>query len=172
MNINDQFPSKWLKASDLQGDTPVTMSHITTETVSDDQLPVLYFQGAQKGLVLNKTNANSISSVYGPETDGWMGKQMVLVSAWTDYQGQRVACIRLNPPQQQMQTAVMHQDGQVQQQPAQPNVGFVPNLSTGQGQQTPAASIFTQPGGQPGPQQIDERNPPPAGKAIDDEIPF
>lgn len=168
MNINDQFPSKWLKASDLQGDTVVTMSHITTETVGDNQLPVLYFQGAQKGLVLNKTNANSISQIYGPETDGWVGRQMVMVSAFTDFQGQRTSCIRLNPPQPVTAPAV----------PA-PNT-----MSTAQGQQTPANGP-SQPIGQPVGQQHDERNPPPVGQpagqpaaqtplgaAIDDEIPF
>ena len=59
MRISSAFPSKYLKAADLQDkQVTVRMSHVETETIGDDDRPVLYFQGKEKGLVLNKTNAN------------------------------------------------------------------------------------------------------------------
>lgn len=99
MNINEAFPSNYIKASDLQGGSPtVTMSHVTTEKMGDDHKLVLYFQGKEKGFVLNKTNANNIASLYGEETDDWHGKKVTLVVAWVDFQGKSVEAIRVRPP--------------------------------------------------------------------------
>lgn len=99
MNINEAFPSNYLKSSDLQGSTPtVTMSHVTTEKMGDDTKLVLYFHGKEKGMVLNKTNANNIASLYGPETEDWQGKKIMLAVAWVDFQGRSVEALRVRPP--------------------------------------------------------------------------
>ena len=46
MKISSAFPSKYLKAADLQGkQVTVVMSHVTMETIGDDERPVLYFKG-------------------------------------------------------------------------------------------------------------------------------
>lgn len=109
MNINDAFPSNYLKSSDLKGGTPtVTMSHVVSEQMGDDRKLVLYFQGKEKGMVLNKTNANNIANIYGPETEGWQGKKVMLAVAWVDFQGRSVEAIRVRPPQ--------HQPSQAEQQ--------------------------------------------------------
>ncbi|MDJ0512778.1 MAG: hypothetical protein QNJ62_04975 [Methyloceanibacter sp.] len=102
MNINDTFPSKYLKASDLQGrDVNVTMSRVVMEDVGDDHRPIVYFEGKQKGLVLNKTNANTIAGMYGPETEVWPGKPITLFPTQVDFQGKATEAIRvrLRPPQ-------------------------------------------------------------------------
>ena len=81
MNINEAFPSKYLKAADIKGHPPVSVviSHYTMEKVGDDDTkPVLYFQGKKKGLVLNMTNANMIAHTHGPEFDGWINKTILL----------------------------------------------------------------------------------------------
>jgi len=97
MNINDVYPSKYLKASDLQGkEITVTMDRVEEESVGQDgdTKPVLYFQGKQKGIVLNKTNSNNIMGAYGAETDNWSGKQIVLYSTYVDFAGKSVEAIR------------------------------------------------------------------------------
>jgi arabinogalactan endo-1,4-beta-galactosidase len=95
MRISTAFPSKFLKAADLQGrQVKAVMSHVETETIGDDNRPVLYFQNKEKGLVLNKTNANSISAIYGDDTDDWRGGEIVLVEAMVDFQGKTMAAIR------------------------------------------------------------------------------
>lgn len=106
MNINDVFPSNYLKASDLQGrDATVTIANSAVEKIGTDNKLVLFFQGKQKGMVLNKTNAQTIAGVFGPETTGWYGRQITLMAVWTDYQGKQVQAIRVRPafpdPQQQ-----------------------------------------------------------------------
>lgn len=98
MNINDQFPSKFLKATDLNGSEPVvTIKDCIIETIGEDKRPVLYFAGKEKGVVLNKTNATNISDAYGPDTDEWTGKKVVLFTSWVDFQGKSVESIRIRP---------------------------------------------------------------------------
>lgn len=100
MQIDSAYPSNYLKAADLNGqNVKVTISHISMEDVGGDPKPVLYFQGKEKGMVLNKTNANNIKEGYGGETDNWSGKEVVLFEAMVDFQGKTVPSIRIRLPQ-------------------------------------------------------------------------
>ena len=99
MQINEAFPSKYLKASDLQGrNVTVKMDRVEFEVISNDKKLILYFQGKQKGMVLNKTNANNISKIYGTDTDAWAGQEIVLFEAMVDFQGETVPAIRVKAP--------------------------------------------------------------------------
>lgn len=170
MNINSVFPSKYLKASDLQGRTVrVTISNVVVEKIGDDQRPVLYFQGKEKGVVLNKTNANTIANTYGPETDGWLGAPIELFSAMVDFAGKMTEAIRVRVPRPapaQAQTAV-HGWQQPQQQP-------VPMNGPPHGQHIPPGAAY-QPQ-QPAPAMQAGGNSAQANSslaaALDDEIPF
>lgn len=99
-NIHDAFPSKYLRASDLGTSTPtVTIANAVMETVGEDRRIVVYFVGKDKGLVLNKTNANAIADILGSEdTDHWLEGRIKLVKAKVDYQGKRVDAIRIEEP--------------------------------------------------------------------------
>jgi len=100
MRISGAFPSDYLKAADLQGRPFVlTVKSIIIDKIGDDQKPIVYFNETERGLVLNKTNANNISVIYGDETDMWVGKQIELYPATTDYQGRTVDCVRIRAPQ-------------------------------------------------------------------------
>ena len=96
MNINDTFPSDYLKAADLKGrKIKVTIESVEIKKLGDDTKPVVYFSGKDKGLVLNKTNAMVIASAYGPETDGWVGRPLHLYSAKVSFQGSMVDALRV-----------------------------------------------------------------------------
>jgi hypothetical protein len=98
MNVNEAFPSKFLKASDIGDAQPtVTMKEVVMEDIGEDRRPILYFVGKDKGVVLNKTNATNISAAYGPDTDDWTGKKVILFTAWVDFQGKSVEAIRIRP---------------------------------------------------------------------------
>jgi hypothetical protein len=98
MNINEAFPSNYLKAQDLQGrEVQVTISNVAMEKLGSDTRMILYFQGKQKGMVCNKTNAMNIAMMYGEDTDGWLGKSVTLFSAWVDFQGKSVQGLRVRP---------------------------------------------------------------------------
>lgn len=99
MNINGAFPSTYLKAADLEGkNVKVTIRSVILEEVGQDRKPILYFEGHEKGLVLNRTNSNTISDAYGPETDDWRGATIELFPAMVDFQGRSVEAIRVRVP--------------------------------------------------------------------------
>lgn len=101
MNIQEAFPSKYIKAADLNDqNVRVIMERVEMEDIGDDgDKPVLYFRGKEKGMVLNKTNSNNIAMVYGDETDDWLGREIILYPTMVDYQGRSVPAIRVRPPQ-------------------------------------------------------------------------
>jgi hypothetical protein len=100
MRISSAFPSEYLKAADLQGrNIRVVIGHVEMRDVGDDHKPVLFFQGKEKGLVLNKTNANNVALIYGDDTEEWTGKEVILFEATVDFQGRSVPAIRIRSPQ-------------------------------------------------------------------------
>ena len=98
-NINDAFPSNYLKASDLKGrSVVVVIDRVEFEPVGQkkDMKPILYFQGKTKGVVLNKTNATKIMALTDtPDTENWRGFAIVLYPTETSFQGDMVDCIRV-----------------------------------------------------------------------------
>ena len=100
MNINDAFPSKYLKASDLpeEGSQQFTIERIEIEEVGQEKTrkPVIYFEEDNKGLVCNKTNARTIAKVLGTEQfEEWAGKKINLYRAEVDFQGEMIEAIRV-----------------------------------------------------------------------------
>jgi hypothetical protein len=99
MNIDQAFPSQYLKASDLAGNQPiVTIERVEFEPVGQkkEMKPILYFAGKDKGMVLNKTNAKNIANLVGSgETDEWVGFRIKLYSANVEFQGESVESIRV-----------------------------------------------------------------------------
>ena len=150
MNINDAFPSKYLKAGDLKGQAHIlTIDRCVMEDVggqgSSEHKPVLYFRGTEKGVVLNKTNGGVVSYLYGPETEAWAGKQIEVYPDTVLFNNQMVPCIRLR---QHVPAA----GALAQPMPA-----------------APAAATPPQPAQD---QNFDERNPPPLEGDLDDSVPF
>jgi hypothetical protein len=100
MDINQVFPTKYLSAGDLQGKAvQVQIAHVVLEVVGNpaENLPVMYFHGKAKGVVLNKTNANAVAQAYGPDTDNWPGKLVEVFPSTTEFAGKIVDCIRMRP---------------------------------------------------------------------------
>ena len=157
MNIDEAYPSKYIKESDLQGQSRVlTIARVSVESLdqsSGETKPVVYFQGAQKGLVLNVTNKNVFVLLYGKETDNWTGRPIELYPSQTDFRGEVVACIRCRAP---------HAVGALGVAPvAAPLPAATPAAPATNGGHTPEVTApFKSPSEQT------------AAAAIDDEIPF
>lgn len=130
MNIEQAFPSNYIKAADLQGKTVnVTIARVLMEEIGQakDRKPVIYFDGKEKGLVLNRTNSNTIAQVYGQETDDWIGGELTLFTVMTDMQGRSVEAVRVRiPPRRPSQQ--------------QGGVGFAPNARDRARQEPPPAT--------------------------------
>lgn len=98
MHIDSLFPSKYLAAADLNGkDLVLTIDswEIDAVGIDEEQRPILHFKNAEKGMVLNRTNADTISAMYGPEVDDWVGKPITIYPTTTRYGKKTVACIRV-----------------------------------------------------------------------------
>ena len=98
MKMSGVFSSH-LKAEELGPGkrVTVTIDDVRMEKVGDEQKPVLYFVGKDKGLSLNKTNTNAIIDILGSDdSDDWAGKKIVLYTTKVDYQGKRVLAIRVD----------------------------------------------------------------------------
>jgi hypothetical protein len=103
MNIDQLYPSKFLRCSDLNGQPMrVTIAGLKREDVGGEAKVIVSFTNGVKALILNKTNAKAIAKVLGDETTGWRGKAITLVPAQVDFRGDIVDAIRVRavPPQQ------------------------------------------------------------------------
>jgi hypothetical protein len=105
-DLDDIFPSKYLKVADLKGQTRiVAIAGIEVSVIgqgaSAAQKPVMRLatpEGAAipKMFVANKTNCNQLAHDYGTRRiDGWIGRRMELIPSTTQFQGQVVPCIRV-----------------------------------------------------------------------------
>lgn len=102
MKSTDVFPSRYLKAEELDEDLTLTMERVELETMKtqkgeEQDKPVLYFAEVEKGLVLNKTNWGLIAKQHGDESDNWPGKQITLTVVDVDSFGDVVSAIRIKP---------------------------------------------------------------------------
>lgn len=115
MNINEAFPSKYLKAGDFPQPILLQMTLVAMEEMGSnpkENKPVLYFekhpslpmnqQGQQKGMVMNITRKDVITGRYGPQTEGWTGQSVWLLGGMTVAFGENTATIIVSVDQPQM----------------------------------------------------------------------
>jgi len=97
MKIDTVFPSNYLKASDLNGQSvQVVIASVVMEQLDDNRRLVIYFQNKKKGLLVNKTNANNIAMVLGDDTDDWLGHPVTIYPTMVDFKGKSVEALRVN----------------------------------------------------------------------------
>jgi hypothetical protein len=89
------------------------MSQVTMETIGEDERPVLYFRGKDKGLVLNKTNANTIAYAFGDETQDWRDGEIVLFETMVDFQDKTMPAIRCRVPPRKPEAKALEIDGDI-----------------------------------------------------------
>jgi len=100
MKMSEMFPSKYLKAGDLEGDTVLTIAGVVKETMKgrdgsqDEEKNVLLFSDS-KPMVLNVTNGHAIESLYGDESDDWIGKKVTLYVAEVYAYGENTQALRV-----------------------------------------------------------------------------
>ena len=158
MKVSTMFPSKYLRADDCAGPGMIlTIRSVEMEKMSDDdrQKPVVHFTNHVQGLVLNKTNTDTIVHSYGDESNDWVGRPLLLTSHMVLFKGTAVAGIHVQIP------------AQGQTQPAQPQQ---PQLPPGVAEQK-VATAPAPPDTTPPPEQGQAIMPPVVGITGDD-IPF
>ena len=101
--ISELYSSKHLKPADLGGKpVTVTIKDVSVEAFQNDgdnvRKAVLHFHdNVTKPLVVNKTNYVILAHAFGPNTDMWVGKQIVLSPSMTPFKGKMVETIRVEP---------------------------------------------------------------------------
>ena len=84
MKIDKMFPKKYATGSDLEGPVTLSIARVQSKKMRSFSGPdtlkwVIYFQNAQKGVVLSRTLADQIVEAVGSdETDDWIGHQVTL----------------------------------------------------------------------------------------------
>jgi len=117
-NINDCFPSRYLKAHDLQGKQPVvTIDRVAMEPMgrTREVVPVVYFVGKAKALKLNKTMATAIAEIAGsPLTERWTGTRLALFATSAEFGKQSYPVVRVKasaaPPRQAPRPSILHSE--------------------------------------------------------------
>jgi hypothetical protein len=101
VTLDELFPSKYLRASDIQGEQIFTIKEITIEslknreTEKDEQKAILYFEESEKGIVLNKTNKNTLKALYGEAIADIIGKRVTLHTPDVEGFGKVAPAIRI-----------------------------------------------------------------------------
>jgi hypothetical protein len=103
MKRDEIFPSKYLKASDLNKPIVVTIDSALMEVLKNPEgkeqsKVVLYFRGAKKALPLNVTNWDAVAAICGEDTDDWPSGRIELYADKTRMGGKTVDCIRVRAP--------------------------------------------------------------------------
>jgi hypothetical protein len=104
MKIGDAFPSRYMKAHEdvpEDGHRIFTIADVRMEKIgrgadAEDKL-IVTFHESDKEFVLNKTNATTISGLYGGETDDWAEKRITLYCTFVEFQGKMVPGLRVRP---------------------------------------------------------------------------
>ena len=101
MRINEMLPSRFLKQTDIEGDTVVTIEAVKKDNVARDDEPVeikplCKFGEYEKPLVLNATNIKRLFAACGKDSKDWIGKKVMLfVDPDVEYAGQTTGGLRI-----------------------------------------------------------------------------
>ena len=102
-NVNQVYQSNYLRADQLKGQIRrLTIEGAAAEVLgTGDQARskiILKLHTVGPRLVLNKTNANVLAGVFGPETANWVGRVIELRTERVMFSGQLVDSIRVGVP--------------------------------------------------------------------------
>lgn len=103
MHFKLLYPTDYVGAHDLNGkDAVLVIEKIDREELmmeggKKEKKPVVWFKGAKKRMVMNKTNAKTIARLYGPEMNDWIGKAIILYPTTCKVGPNTEECIRIQP---------------------------------------------------------------------------
>jgi len=101
MKVSSLYGS-YFKSEDFEhGPRTLVISRFEHEDVGSDKKemkPVLYFEGHEKGLVLNATNKNTLLPTFGDESDDWPGQAIEIYVADVQFGEKMVKGLRVRLP--------------------------------------------------------------------------
>ena len=105
--VGELFPSRFITPGDLNGRSyTLVIERVELEqmrsqyTNQDEWKGVVYFRGAQKGMVLNVTRARALAKLAGSdEFEQWAGLR-VMIHAGMAHNGKRTVIVRAAPEEE------------------------------------------------------------------------
>lgn len=86
---------KYLAAADITRPTEARIVRAATEELKGVEKLVLTLEGVEKALIVNKTNADTLSEKFGDDYTAWVGQTVTIAAVPTTYQGQSVKGVRV-----------------------------------------------------------------------------
>ncbi|WP_426527248.1 hypothetical protein [Bradyrhizobium sp. McL0615] len=104
-DFDDLYGNKYYSVPDLHGETPhfrigkIVPAELKEKDGSTKRRYLLYFEGVEKALVLNKTNAQKLAAAYGKDYSKWIGMEVELYAEMTGLgkEGVRVRPLKPTP---------------------------------------------------------------------------
>ena len=100
MNVFKVVPPTYLNAAGL-GDQEIrdTIGRVSAvEFDRGERKVVVNLANDGRGVILNRTNLETIVTAYGPETDDWVGKPVIVRAEPTTFQGRKMQGVRVHIP--------------------------------------------------------------------------
>jgi hypothetical protein len=88
-DFDDLYGSKYFSVPDLHGEMPrrrigkVAPAELREKDGSTKRRYLVYFEGVEKPLVLNKTNAQKLAAAFGKDYAKWIGMEVELYAEMT-----------------------------------------------------------------------------------------
>jgi hypothetical protein len=100
--FEDMYGSNWLSPDDIKKAFRTTIEAWERQTFNkgdgkEKDKMVLTLKGVKKQVVLNKTNALNLATMYGKDPSLWVGKPVLVKVEMTAFQGKPVKGVRLFP---------------------------------------------------------------------------
>jgi len=107
MDYRAMFKGEYVAAAEFQGKEPtLTIKSLALVTMVEApkakgeeertrQKGVVHFEETDRGWVMNRTNAESLAAMFGPETSAWIGKRVKLAAVQVQFGKERVPGIRV-----------------------------------------------------------------------------
>lgn len=98
--FNKEYLGHWDLPEDR--DAVVTIANVESGELHNpgkkaDKKPILTFEGKEKRMVCNATNAKTIAAMYGNHVEQWIGKKVALFRTTTHGPSGQVECVRVRP---------------------------------------------------------------------------
>ena len=138
-DFDDIYGSKYFSVGDLRGEQPrrkigkVDVAELKEKDGTTKRKYIVYFEGEDKALVLNKTNAQKLAQAVGKDRTKWVGLTVQLYAEMTSLGKEGVRLRPLRPA-----ATVVKPDSELND--------FVPFLANLVGRASNAARIFLEKG--------------------------
>ena len=105
MKVSDVYSGRYLTAAEVSKPVTAMIEGVSFEEIGQDKQSRLILelktpQGKSwtKGIVLNKTNANTLAEEFGDDTDAWTDCTIIVKAEKVQFQGKMVMGLRIAIP--------------------------------------------------------------------------